>query len=281
MKRAFGGTLSVLVVVAGAGVAAVVFYSTGTELFSSNSPTRMYEDAIERIKRDAQVSQFLIEPFSFHSSNGVHRSRRVTSSFDTEPDGTKVMRLHFFVNAVDPQKSQLSWFDKARQAIGVAIWEDTNKPGSFVSSHEKQLEQERVEKEQRERQQREQSSKGWTSWLSSAFGTLLNATLGLGSNQSASTVTSAVSRRKRPPKGTYSSGEVVAELVQDPATQHFVYRHLVVDIPHSRDPAKWQIQIDTSNHNNSTLIDSTETIAQQQPQKAPDRYRFITRSRTA
>ena len=44
------------VVVAGAGLVAAVGYSFGSELFAENSPTRVFEDATERVKESHEVS---------------------------------------------------------------------------------------------------------------------------------------------------------------------------------------------------------------------------------
>lgn len=48
-------TSSLLVVMAGAALFGLVAYSTGTELFATNSPTRIYDDCEERVKASEEV----------------------------------------------------------------------------------------------------------------------------------------------------------------------------------------------------------------------------------
>ena len=46
---------SLVVVLAGAGLFALVAYAFGSELFSEASPTRVFEDCVERVKQDHEV----------------------------------------------------------------------------------------------------------------------------------------------------------------------------------------------------------------------------------
>lgn len=39
-------------------MAGLIFYSTGTELFAVNSPTRIYDDCVERVKESEEVRSF-------------------------------------------------------------------------------------------------------------------------------------------------------------------------------------------------------------------------------
>lgn len=48
---------SLLVVAFGAGLAGLVIYATGTELFATNSPTRIFEDCVERIRESSEVRE--------------------------------------------------------------------------------------------------------------------------------------------------------------------------------------------------------------------------------
>lgn len=49
-------TSSFFVVIAGAGLCGLVVWAVGSELFSENSPTRIFEDCTERIKQDKEVN---------------------------------------------------------------------------------------------------------------------------------------------------------------------------------------------------------------------------------
>lgn len=49
-------TTSFFVVLAGAGLCGLVFWAVGSELFSENSPTRIFEDITERLEKDQGVS---------------------------------------------------------------------------------------------------------------------------------------------------------------------------------------------------------------------------------
>ena len=51
-------TSSLFVVAFGAGLCGLVFWAVGTELFSENSPTRIFEDIVERLERDDNVTCF-------------------------------------------------------------------------------------------------------------------------------------------------------------------------------------------------------------------------------
>lgn len=53
-------TSSFFVVIAGAGLCGLVVWAVGSELFSENSPTRIFEDCTERIKQDKEVSISLL-----------------------------------------------------------------------------------------------------------------------------------------------------------------------------------------------------------------------------
>lgn len=48
-------TTSLVVVLAGGGLALLVLYSTGTELWSEASPTKIFEDCVERVKESDEV----------------------------------------------------------------------------------------------------------------------------------------------------------------------------------------------------------------------------------
>lgn len=52
---------SLVVVLAGAGLFALVAYAFGSELFSEASPTRVFEDCVERVKQDHEVRSRLLQ----------------------------------------------------------------------------------------------------------------------------------------------------------------------------------------------------------------------------
>jgi hypothetical protein len=52
-------TSNLAVIFIGGGLSALLVYSIGTELFSKNSPTVLYNDACERIKASPKVSSIV------------------------------------------------------------------------------------------------------------------------------------------------------------------------------------------------------------------------------
>lgn len=73
-----------MVVLAGGVLAAAVLYSTGTELFATNSPTRIFEDCVERVNESEEAS-----PISYTSCPGTDE---VVAAQNTPPNTLLVSR---------------------------------------------------------------------------------------------------------------------------------------------------------------------------------------------
>ncbi|XP_014678546.1 PREDICTED: mitochondrial import inner membrane translocase subunit Tim21-like [Priapulus caudatus] len=88
----------IVVIVGGAGIIGLMFYYIFYELFSKDSPTGVYGDALKRCKKNMKVTDVLGEPLKAYgemSSRG--RRRHVSNTVFVERDGTKHMRMRFYV----------------------------------------------------------------------------------------------------------------------------------------------------------------------------------------
>jgi len=74
-------------------------------------------------------------------------------------------------------------------------------------------------------------------------------------------------RMRRPQLGEFWTGEVTAELRKDPATGHFVYQSLTVDVPDSRHPNHYRVHV------------PTDVVGE--PRSGLDRLRIWTRKATS
>ncbi|GAA5911214.1 hypothetical protein JCM8208_005763 [Rhodotorula glutinis] len=277
---------SFVVVSFGAGLLVLVAYAFGSELFSEASPTRVFEDCVERVRADQELSTILPPPLSFHgsaSSTRMRRNRRISSSLSVDPrTGAETLFVRFYVEGTDPLAAEAqageTWLDWAKRWIGPAVWEDSHRPGGYAPRLSNGLteeeEEQRLERERRRAVDTERS-KSWTGWAStkvggvvgSMFGGLGGLRNGPGADGEAGASGPGLFRRARKPRlGEYTTGEVVAELQKDPVSGHFVYQQLFVALPDTRTPSHYRHDIDTA-----TVIPSQE--------KGLDRFRFWQRTK--
>lgn len=224
-------TSSLLVVLAGGGLAALVLYATGTELWSEASPTRIFEDCVERVRASEevrsllsspqslslisqllQIQSMLLPPLSFHganSSNRLRRNRRISHSLTTDADGTERMLVRFWVEGQVPDNGEEKyWFDTVKEWIGPLIWEDSTRPGSYVPqpTHLKPAPP----------PPSPPPPQTWGGWigggLSSVFGGLVPRTKVGEDGQPTTGSASLFKRARKPHLGEFSTGEAVAEL---------------------------------------------------------------------
>lgn len=258
---------SFFVVSAGAALAGLVAYSFGSELWAENSPTRVFEDATERVKQSKELSLILQHPLSFHgqnSANRMRRNRRVSSSLS--PDGQALL-VRFWVEGVEPESSEPeTWLGWAKRWIGPAIYEDSHNPGNYHPSPSPpaggHLEASPVPAVHKQ---------GWGEWVGGAVSGFVGSAVGglvpkgLGGAKEGSRVMGMIPRKPR--LGEYSTGEVTAELKKDPQTGHFVYTALYVDVPESHHPGHYRVHI------------PTDVVSE--PTRALDRLRIWNRKTTA
>ncbi|GAA6055434.1 hypothetical protein JCM3770_006992 [Rhodotorula araucariae] len=277
---------SFVVVACGAGLFVLVAYAFGSELFSEASPTRVFEDCVERVRADDELATILPPPLSFHgsaSSSRMRRNRRISSSLSVDPrTGVETLFVRFYVEGTDPLAAEAqageTWLDWAKRWIGPAVWEDSHHPGGYAprlsSGLTEEEEEARIESERRKAREEEQK-KTWSGWAVSkvggAVGSMFGGVRGLRGSQAADGDTGASGpsffrRAKKPRLGEYTTGEVVAELQKDPSTGHFVYQQLFVAIPDTRTPSYYRHNIDTA-----TVTPSQE--------RGLDRFRFWQRTK--
>ncbi|CEQ39205.1 SPOSA6832_00731 [Sporobolomyces salmonicolor] len=250
---------SLVVVLAGAGLCALVFWAVGSELWSEASPTRVFEDCVERVRDDHELPTILAPPLTFHgaaSTSHMRRARRISHSHSIDPQtGTETLFVRFWVEGVDPsQPVEETWLDWAKKWIGPAVWEDSHRPGAYqpkMSSEEREAE-EKSEKQRIKRAEDERKRSSWGGWILSglggAFGGMVGGLRGAkGGEEGASTPGGGLFGRARKPKlGEHTTGEVVAELQKDPKTGHFVYKQLFVAIPDTQTPNYYRHNINTA-----------------------------------
>ncbi|BGP18862.1 hypothetical protein JCM10213_003517 [Rhodosporidiobolus nylandii] len=272
-----------IVVLGGAALFCLVAYAVGSELFSEASPTRVFEDCVERVRADPELTSVLLPPLTFHGSStgGRGRHRPIQHAYSADPTtGAETLFVRFWVEARSADDAEEeSWMDWAKRWIGPAIWEDSHNPGAYqpvLSSEEKEA-REKVEREQREREEREKRRKTWGGWIADTVSTNLSAAVGgivggaggfRGQRGEEESGASLFRRQRKPKAGEFTTGEVVAELEKDRQTGHFVYKQLFVAIPDTHHPSYYRHNISTA-----TVIPSGE-------QEAP-RYRFWSRSKVA
>ncbi|GAA6008225.1 uncharacterized protein JCM10292_004097 [Rhodotorula paludigena] len=279
---------SLVVVLGGATLFVLVVYAFGTELFSEASPTRIFEDCVERVKHDEELLTMLAPPLSFHgsaSSSRMRRNRRIQHSLTVDPrTGLETLFVRFYVEGSDPLAHDAlhgadTWLDWAKRWIGPAVWDDSSRPGAYqprlssgLTEHEEEA---RLEAERR-RALDAQRAQSWGGWVAGGVGSAVKSMFGgvrglRGAQQpgdgDAGLAGAGFFRRQRKPRlGEYTTGEVVAELQKDPSTGHFVYQQLFVALPDTRHSNYYRHNISTA-----TVVPSEE--------KGLDRFRFWNRTK--
>ncbi|KZP00837.1 hypothetical protein CALVIDRAFT_215039 [Calocera viscosa TUFC12733] len=102
VKRTTARTTNFGVILAGAGLSAVIIYALATELFARNSPTVLYGDICEKLKESPLITSQLHPPLIFHNnppSSHVprHRGRHVPSQLVVDSAGREHLIFRFWV----------------------------------------------------------------------------------------------------------------------------------------------------------------------------------------
>ncbi|XP_046577907.1 mitochondrial import inner membrane translocase subunit Tim21-like [Haliotis rubra] len=86
-----------LVILVGVGITGIIFYVVGRELFSSQSPSGIYGDALKKCMENDQLISMLGEPLKGYGEMTRRRRRRHVSHQEFESGGVKYMRMRFYV----------------------------------------------------------------------------------------------------------------------------------------------------------------------------------------
>lgn len=306
---------SLVVVLAGAGLFCLVAYAFGSELFSEASPTRVFEDCVERVKQDQELPTMLALPYSFHgpvspADARLRRNhRRPSHTLTVDPStGVETLYVRFAITASDPLASSSassdleasegnnliarSW-DWAKTWIGPLVWDDSHHPGAYdpklsngltASQLESKLERERQLREQLERSERQKAS--WTGWVANGLGnfvgTVVGSSLGGLRNLSGAATTKAAG----------SSGEGYFRRPRKPAYGEYTSAEVVAEL--QKDPKTGHFVYkqlfaaipDTRASNYYRHDIPTATIVppsadqEGQQQQQPNRWRFWNRQKT-
>ncbi|VDB85812.1 unnamed protein product [Peniophora sp. CBMAI 1063] len=249
--RATARTSNMVVIMFGAGLTALLGYALTSELFSSNSPTVLYNEACERIKSNPRVSKYFPGTLVFHNNppsaiRPRHRNRGVASQLVRDSSGREHLLLNFYIQALPPSASATSYADSALawveslpsttsddiRAWGRGVVDSTKdlfryltgdpaapstRPGGWFEDGTARKE-DRVERAE---------SKGLWGSITGVFGSLRGASRA--SNE----------ERQAEAAGKYQEGEVHVDLIKN-ENGNFVFRYILIDIPnsHSRKPVR-------------------------------------------
>lgn len=255
----------------GGALTFVLIYALTSELFAKNSPTVIYADACKRVQKSPEIANHLLTPYRFRTSPTAEsgssdfsplnppsvkdrrRSRSVPSvSFTDERTGEEKMLLRFWIGARE-KGEEWSILDTARYEVveagkwaGRKVMEGGEWLGEQLGLDLAPSDHGDTENEGAGDVANAGRSSGadttgsgssdnvlsrtWSSALGGITSVVRSSTEAI-----TSTITSPAapkSRRSSEP-GTWSSGEVHAELVKD-QDGTLQYRTLFVDIPNSQ-----------------------------------------------
>ncbi|KAG8953321.1 hypothetical protein FRC04_002731 [Tulasnella sp. 424] len=247
VARGTARTTNLTVILIGGAFTCVLAYALATELFAKNSPTRLYDDACQKLNASPEIARYLNPPLKFHinapsPSAPRHRNRHVSSQLAVDSSGREHLLLHFYVEAAPPQSSApeaeglpaladltldsvYEWstetwndvVDSSKRAfaylVGIRLQPDSqqaDQPRSQPQSPGRQTEIGKPAKD---------VSTAWS------FAGLFSGLRGMS--------TSATDSNETHAQAEWTEGEVHADLVKDDQG-NFKYRYLLVDIPHSR-----------------------------------------------
>ncbi|CBQ71842.1 conserved hypothetical protein [Sporisorium reilianum SRZ2] len=258
-----------MLIFGGGALTFVLIYALTSELFAKNSPTVIYSDACKRVQNSAEIANHLLTPYRFRtvplaesgssdfsplnppSLKDKRRSRSVPSvSFTDERTGEEKMLLRFWIGAREKGEDWSFW-DTARYEVveaGKWVGRKVTEGGEWLGE---QLGVDLASSDHAEGEKEAASaaadglatagtsaakssdnalSRTWSSALGGLTSVVRSSTEAITSTLTSPTAPK--SRRTSEP-GTWSSGEVHAELVKD-QDGTLQYRTLFVDIPNSQ-----------------------------------------------
>lgn len=235
----------------GAAITLVLTYALTTELFAKNSPTVVFSDACKRVTNSGAIAKHLLPPYRYHTSSAFttsadfsplnppargRRSRSVASiTFTDERSGQEMMVLRFFVEARQKDHDVTLWDRTRQEVIEGSKWigRKVVEGGEWLGEQLGLIEDETADS-LRNSETQATSSPQEQGTVGSAFSKAWNFSFGSltglarGSTDSLGKLTSPAVREP----GTWSSGEVHAEMVKD-ENGTFQYKHMYVDVPNS------------------------------------------------
>ncbi|KAJ3576127.1 hypothetical protein NP233_g627 [Leucocoprinus birnbaumii] len=256
--RTASQTKNLAVILVGASLASLLIYTITSEMYSSNSPTNLFKDACERIKRNprachntSEVHKYLNGPLTFYNNppslvRPRHRNRHVTSQIFVDAHGHEHMIMTFYIQGrpegAAPLPSEVGYYEafshwmqeKAAhlpelsldEAIAwtkdraESLWEQSKQTFKYLSGAPVSAPPLPSPAEREKQAEKREQEKTWS--ITGMFSSLK------GSRGSDSFTSSKVDNR------TFTEGEVHADLVRN-SDGYFVFRYLLVDIPNSRD----------------------------------------------
>lgn len=213
-------------VIFGITISGLIIYAVSSELFASNSPTKIFDQCTEILKKDKETQSILQEPIRYHAeTSGGRRNRRVLSTLSVDPTtGREKMTVSFAVEGKTPDgPSDESYWHRFKRWIRPIVVEPSDASALIPTPPTRET----VEKPQDEDSR---------SWIGSIFGSLLPSNLG-GSPSTSKSHTPTVSRmRTKPAKGYFTHGEAIAVLLlNDKGT--FELQSLTVYYPRMHTPS--------------------------------------------
>ncbi|EST07595.1 Mitochondrial import inner membrane translocase subunit Tim21 [Kalmanozyma brasiliensis GHG001] len=251
----------------GGALTFVLIYALTSELFAKNSPTVIYADACKRVQKSAEIGNHLLMPYRFRTSPTVEsgssdfsplnppsvkdrrRSRSVPSvSFTDERTGEEKMLLRFWIGAREKGEEWSIWDTARYEIVEAGKWtgrkimeggewlgeqlgvdlgshydaDGDKEAGSIASTSSSGAEANAPSDNV--------LSRTWSSALGGIGSVVRSSTEAITSTLTSPTAPK--SRRSSEP-GTWSTGEVHAELVKD-QDGTLQYRTLFVDVPNSQ-----------------------------------------------
>ncbi|CAO3695440.1 unnamed protein product [Umbelopsis ramanniana] len=91
-------------ILAGAAVTGTILYYVGSELFSSQSSTHIFSDALDRVRQHEELSAMLGTPIKGHgepSRSRSRRNRRILHQLAQDSEGKEHLLMRFYVEGPD------------------------------------------------------------------------------------------------------------------------------------------------------------------------------------
>lgn len=221
-------------------------------MYSSNSPTNLFKDACERIKRNPRVLKYLNGPLSFHNNppsliRPRHRNRHVTSQIFVDTHGHEHMIMTFYIEG-RPESStsfpaEIGYYEafshwvqeKAAHLPELSLnetaawirdgaekfWERSKQTFRYLNGTPMSKSPLPSLGEPDKQTEKREQKKGWN--FAGMFSSLK------GTRGSSDPLKSSKIDNR-----TFTEGEVHADFVRND-DGYFVFRYLLVDIPNTRD----------------------------------------------
>lgn len=272
VARATVQTSRTVLILGGGALTFVLIYALSSELFAKNSPTVIYADACKRVQNSREIADHLLTPYRFRTSPTAtstssdfsplnppsvkdrRRSRSVPSLSFTDPrTGEEKMLLRFFVSAREKGEDWSIWDTTRYEIVEAGRWVgrkvteggewlgeqfgvdlaassdalgNNKENDAGVNTSDKQSTQPALADAPSDNM----LSRTWSSAIGGLTSVVRSSTEAITSSL---TSPSSPKPRRTSEPGTWSSGEVHAELVKD-QDGTLQYRTLFVDIPNSQ-----------------------------------------------